>query len=60
LAFDDPIVWIILVAFVFIIVFGIYYVARLLYKANKIADLKLKEMQQEKTGSNQRKKEETH
>ena len=43
-----------------LIAYGVFYVLRLLYKANKLADLKLKEMQQKETGSNQLKKEETH
>lgn len=58
MAFDDPIVFIILIAFLLIVVYGIFYVARLLYKANKLADLKLKEMQQDRAESNQPKKQE--
>ena len=47
MAWDDPVVWIMIIGIVFLGVYGIFYVARLAYKANKVLDLQLKE--QEKT-----------
>ncbi len=55
MAWDDPIVWILIIdtvlGFTVLVVYGIFYIARLLYKANKVVDLQLEKQRQEKTNS---------
>lgn len=55
MAWDDPVVWILIIGtvlgFTVLVVYGIFYVARLLYKANKVVDLQLEKQKQEKTNS---------
>lgn len=51
MAWVDPIVWLMIAGtFLFLVIYGVLYIARLLYKANRVLDIQLR-AKQEKTNS---------